>query len=242
MRLNKFLSEAGVCSRREADRQIEAGKVLVNGVIATLGTQVAETDEVKFGNKVIQAVTEKVVLAFFKPVGVECTSSTDVKDNIIAYIDYPTRIFPVGRLDKNSEGLILMTNDGDLANGILKARYFHEKEYLVTVNKAITRTFLTRMSEGVEILETITRPCTVEGVDDRTFRIILTQGLNRQIRRMCEELDYEVVKLRRIRVSNIMLGNLKKGEWRHLTEEELFALRENIASNEIGRASCRERV
>lgn len=232
MRLNKFLSEAGVCSRREADRQIEAGKVLVNGVIATLGTQVAETDEVKFGNKVIQAVTEKVVLAFFKPVGVECTSSTDVKDNIIAYIDYPTRIFPVGRLDKNSEGLILMTNDGDLANGILKARYFHEKEYLVTVNKAITRTFLTRMSEGVEILETITRPCTVEGVDDRTFRIILTQGLNRQIRRMCEELDYEVVKLRRIRVSNIMLGNLKKGEWRHLTEEELFALRENIASND----------
>lgn len=232
MRLNKFLSEAGVCSRREADRQIEAGKVLVNGVIATLGTQVAETDEVKFGNKVIQAVTEKVVLAFFKPVGVECTSSTDVKDNIIAYIDYPTRIFPVGRLDKNSEGLILMTNDGDLANGILKARYFHEKEYLVTVNKAITRTFLTLMSEGVEILETITRPCTVEGVDDRTFRIILTQGLNRQIRRMCEELDYEVVKLRRIRVSNIMLGNLKKGEWRHLTEEELFALRENIASND----------
>ncbi|HSN66559.1 MAG TPA: pseudouridine synthase, partial [Fusibacter sp.] len=150
----------------------------------------------------------------------------------IAYIDYPTRIFPVGRLDKNSEGLILMTNDGDLANGILKARYFHEKEYIVTVDKPISRTFLTRMSEGVEILDTITRPCTVERVDDRTFSIILTQGLNRQIRRMCEELDYEVVKLKRIRVSNILLGDLKKGEWRHLTEDELITLRNNIASND----------
>jgi len=232
MRLNKFLSEAGVCSRREADRQIEAGKVWVNGAVATLGTQVTEVDEVKFGDKVIQAVTEKVVLAFYKPVGVECTSNRDVKDNIIDYIEYPTRIFPVGRLDKNSEGLILMTNDGDLSNGILKARYFHEKEYLVTVDKTITRTFLTRMSEGVEILETITRPCTVEYVDDRTFSIILTQGLNRQIRRMCEALDYEVVKLKRIRVSNILLGDLKKGDWRNLTVEELFELRKNIASND----------
>ncbi len=232
MRLNKFLSEAGVCSRREADRQIEAGNVRVNGTVATLGTQVTEADEVTFGDKVIQAVTEKVVLAFYKPVGIECTSNVDVKDNIIAYIDYPTRIYPVGRLDKNSEGLILMTNDGDLSNGILKARYFHEKEYIVTVDKPISRTFLTRMSEGVEILETITRPCTVERVDDRTFSIILTQGLNRQIRRMCEELDYEVVKLKRIRVSNILLGDLKKGEWRHLTEEELITLRSNIASND----------
>ncbi len=232
MRLNKFLSESGVCSRREADRQIEAGKVYVNGVVATLGTQVTESDEVKFGNRVIQAVTEKIVLAFYKPIGIECTSSLDVKDNIISYINYPTRIFPVGRLDKNSEGLILMTNDGDLANGILKARYFHEKEYHVTVNKTISRTFLTRMSEGVEILETTTRPCTVERMDDRTFSIILTQGLNRQIRRMCEELDYEVVKLKRIRVSNILLGNLKKGELRHLTEDELCVLRESIAAND----------
>lgn len=232
MRLNKFLSEAGVCSRREADRQIEAGKVLVNGLVATLGTQVSEEDEVKFGDKIIQAVTEKVVLAFYKPVGIECTSSRDVKDNIIDYIKFPTRIFPVGRLDKNSEGLILMTNDGDLSNGILKARYFHEKEYLVTVNRTITRTFLTLMSEGVEILETVTRPCTVEYVDDYTFRIILTQGLNRQIRRMCEALEYEVVKLKRIRVSNILLGDLKKGEWRHLTENEILALRANIASND----------
>lgn len=232
MRLNKFLSEAGVCSRREADRQIEAGNVWVNGAVATLGTQVTESDEVKYGEQIVQAVTEKVVLAFYKPVGIECTSSLDVKDNIIAYINYPTRIFPVGRLDKNSEGLILMTNDGDLSNGILKARYFHEKEYLVTVNKTLSRAFLNRMSEGVEILDTITRPCTVERVDDRTFRIVLTQGLNRQIRRMCEALDYEVVKLKRIRVSNILIGDLKKGEWRHLTREELDALRENIASND----------
>lgn len=232
MRLNKFLSESGICSRREADRQIEAGNVRVNGAVATLGTQVTESDEVKYGDRIVQAVTEKVVIAFYKPVGIECTSSLDVKDNIISYMNYPTRIFPVGRLDKNSEGLILMTNDGDLSNGILKARYFHEKEYLVTVNKPISRVFLNRMSEGVEILDTVTRPCSVERVDDRTFRIVLTQGLNRQIRRMCEALDYEVVKLKRIRVSNILLGELKKGEWRHLTELELRELRENIAAND----------
>jgi len=232
MRLNKFLSEAGVCSRRAADRHIEAGKVMVNGAVATLGTQVTEADEITYNNRVIQAVTEKVVLAFYKPVGIECTSSIEVKDNIISFINYPTRIFPVGRLDKNSEGLILMTNDGDLSNGILKARYFHEKEYIVTVNRALSSTFLEKMSEGVEILETVTRPCTVERLDDRTFKIILTQGLNRQIRRMCEALDYEVVKLKRIRVSNILLGTLKKGEWRLLTEDELNVLRETIKAND----------
>ncbi len=232
MRLNKFLSEAGICSRREADRQIEAGKVTVNGVVATLGTQVTEADQVLFGNRIVQAVTEKVVLAFYKPVGIECTSSLDVKDNIISYMNYPTRIFPVGRLDKNSEGLILMTNDGDLSNGVLKARYFHEKEYIVTVNKVISKAFLVKMSEGVEILDTVTRPSTVERIDDRTFSIILTQGLNRQIRRMCEALDFEVVKLKRIRVSNVLLGDLKKGEWRHLTEDELCALRKNIGTND----------
>ena len=232
MRLNKFLSEAGVCSRREADRQIEAGHVYVNSVQATLGTQVNPEDEVTYNGKVVQAADQKIVIAFYKPVGIECTSNVDVKDNIISYINFPTRIFPVGRLDKNSEGLILLTNDGDLSNGILKARYFHEKEYVVTVNKSISQAFLQRMSNGVEILDTVTRPCVVERVDERTFRIILTQGLNRQIRRMCEALDYEVVKLKRIRVLNIKLGDLKKGEWRHLEPSELDTLRANIAAND----------
>lgn len=231
MRLNKFLSEAGICSRREADRQIEAGHVYVNSIQATLGTQVNPEDEVTFNGKVVQAADQKIVIAFYKPVGIECTSNVDVKDNIISYINFPTRIFPVGRLDKNSEGLILLTNDGDLSNGILKARYFHEKEYVVTVNKSISQAFLQRMSNGVEILDTVTRQCVVERVDERTFRIILTQGLNRQIRRMCEALDYEVVKLKRIRVLNIKLGDLKKGEWRHLEASELETLRANIAAN-----------
>lgn len=231
MRLNKFLSEAGICSRREADRQIEAGHVYVNSVQATLGTQVNPEDEVTFNGKVVQAADQKIVIAFYKPVGIECTSNVDVKDNIISYINFPTRIFPVGRLDKNSEGLILLTNDGDLSNFILKARYFHEKEYVVTVNKSISQAFLQRMANGVEILDTMTRPCVVERVDERTFRIILTQGLNRQIRRMCEALDYEVVKLKRIRVLNILLGDLKKGEWRYLEASELDTLRANIAAN-----------
>jgi len=231
MRLNKFLSEAGVCSRREADRQIEAGNVMVNDVQATLGTQVNPEDKVVYGGKVIQAAESKIVIAFYKPVGIECTSSLDVKDNIITYINFPVRIFPVGRLDKNSEGLILLTNDGDLSNGILKARYFHEKEYVVTVNKSISQAFINHMSSGVEILDQVTRPCVVRRVDERTFSIILTQGLNRQIRRMCEALGYEVVKLKRIRVLNIKLENLKKGEWRHLTSDELDILRTNIAAN-----------
>jgi 23S rRNA pseudouridine2604 synthase len=231
MRLNKFLSEAGVCSRREADRQIEAGKVSVNGVTATLGTQVSESDEVIYDGKVIQNKSEKVVIIFNKPVGIECTSNLDVKDNIIRYLNLPIRVFPVGRLDKNSEGLILLTNDGDLSNGILKARYFHEKEYIVTVNKTISKAFINRMGSGVEILETVTRPCEVEKMDDRTFRIILTQGLNRQIRRMCEALDYEVVKLKRIRVLNIVLGDLRLGKWRYASEQELDGLRQLVSAN-----------
>ncbi|HAS73369.1 MAG TPA: 23S rRNA pseudouridine synthase F [Clostridiales bacterium UBA8960] len=241
MRLNKFLSEAGVCSRREADRQIEAGKVSVNGVTATLGTQVSESDEVIYDGKVIQNKSEKVVIIFNKPVGIECTSNLDVKDNIIRYLNLPIRVFPVGRLDKNSEGLILLTNDGDLSNGILKARYFHEKEYIVTVNKTISKAFINRMGSGVEILETVTRPCEVEKMDDRTFRIILTQGLNRQIRRMCEALDYEVVKLKRIRVLNIVLGDLRLGKWRYASEQELDGLRQLVSANsDVGFASQEE--
>ena len=232
MRLNKFLSDSGVCSRREADRQIEAGNVLVNGVIAPLGTQVEPSDRVVFCGKRINASEEKVVIAFNKPVGVECTSSLEVKDNIISYINFPTRIFPVGRLDKNSEGLILLTNDGDLANGILKARYFHEKEYIVTVHQTISKKFLNTMRTGVAILDTVTRPCEVEQISDKVFKIILTQGLNRQIRRMCEALGYEVVKLKRIRVLNIQLEDLEKGKWRHLSTAELNELRKMVAAND----------
>lgn len=231
MRLNKFLSEAGVCSRREADRQIEAGKVYVNGSVATLGTQVNEEDEVIYDGKIVQNKSKKMVISFNKPLGIECTSNLDVKDNIISYLNLPFRVFPVGRLDKNSEGLILLTNDGDLSNGILKARYFHEKEYIVTVNKTISKAFINRMSGGVEILETLTRPCKVDKVDETTFKIVLTQGLNRQIRRMCEALGYEVVKLKRIRVLNILLSDLKLGEWRYLSEQELEELRQLVGTN-----------
>ncbi|MCA0385378.1 MAG: pseudouridine synthase [Firmicutes bacterium] len=228
MRLNKFLSDAGVCSRREADRQIEAGAVYVNKAVAVLGTQVSENDEVVYNGKVVQNGQRKVVIALFKPVGIECTSSPEVKDNVVDFVNYPTRLFPVGRLDKNSEGLLLMTNDGELSNGILKARNFHEKEYVVTVNKSISRAFISKMSSGVAILDTVTRPCEVTQVDERTFRIILTQGLNRQIRRMCEALGYEVVNLRRIRVLNITLGALRKGEWRELDANEIDTLREIV--------------
>jgi len=228
MRLNKFLSDAGVCSRREADRQIEAGAVYVNKAVAVLGTQVSENDEVVYNGKVVQNGQRKVVIALFKPVGIECTSSPEVKDNVVDFVNYPTRLFPVGRLDKNSEGLLLMTNDGELSNGILKARNFHEKEYVVTVNKSISRAFISKMSSGVAILDTVTRPCEVTQVDERTFRIILTQGLNRQIRRMCETLGYEVVNLRRIRVLNITLGALRKGEWRELDANEIDTLREIV--------------
>lgn len=230
MRINKFLSDAGVCSRREADRQIESGNVVINGEPATLGSRVGPEDEVLFNGRVVQGGSEKVYIAFNKPIGVECTSNREVKDNIIDYIDFPVRIFPVGRLDKNSEGLILLTNDGELSNGILKARYYHEKEYVVTVNKPCTDEFIRQMSSGVEILDTLTRACEVKKIGHSTFTIVLTQGLNRQIRRMCETLDYEVVRLRRIRVINIMLDDLPKGKWRHLSKDELDELRRLVYS------------
>lgn len=238
MRLNKYLSESGVCSRREADRQIEAGKVTINGQVATLGTQVNEGDDVRFLGKQVVLESKKIVIALNKPVGIECTSNLDVRDNIISYLNLPFRVFPVGRLDKNSEGLILLTNDGDLSNGILKARYFHEKEYIVTVNKSISAAFLSKMGSGVEILDTVTRPCKVDKLSEKSFKIILTQGLNRQIRRMCEALGYEVVKLQRIRVLNVVLGDLKLGAWRYLDDRELKELRRLVDANEdLGFAS-----
>lgn len=225
MRLNKYLSDAGVCSRREADRNISEGKVLVNGKVAELGTQVSSEDEVIFQGKRIASDEDKVVLAYNKPIGIECTSNLSVKKNIIEAVGYHKRVYPVGRLDKMSEGLILLTNDGELSNRILKARYFHEKEYVVHLDKPMSKAFLVNMSKGVHILDTVTRPCEVFKLTERTFKIVLTQGLNRQIRRMCEALGYEVVKLKRIRVLNVMLGDLEVGKWRLLTNDELSELR-----------------
>ena len=221
-RINKFLSEAGYCSRRAADKLIEEGRVIINGAIPEIGTKIVEGDEVRVDGKLISKAKEKpLYLAFHKPVGIVCTTDTRVeKNNIIDYIGYPKRIFPIGRLDKPSEGLIFLTNDGDIVNKILRARNNHEKEYIVTVNRPITRKFIQQMSNGVPILDTVTRKCKVEQISKFTFRIILTQGLNRQIRRMCEFLDYRVKKLKRVRIMNVEL-DLPVGKWRDLTKQEI---------------------
>ena len=222
VRINKYLSEAGVCSRRGADRLIEEGRVSVNGTLAFLGSVVKNSDEVRVDGNLVNPVIKKVLIAFNKPRGIVCTTadpkSKDV--NIIEYINYPERIFPVGRLDKESEGLILLSNDGDLSNKIMKARNFHEKEYEVEVDKPFDDEFLKKMSEGVPILDTITRKCTLKRMGKTSFNIILTQGLNRQIRRMCEYFGYKVLKLKRIRIMNIKLGNLKSGTYRNITDKE----------------------
>ncbi|MDO4978044.1 MAG: pseudouridine synthase [Eubacteriales bacterium] len=220
MRLNKFLSDAGVCSRRQADRMVEEGRITVDGKVALMGQQVTEDQKVCVDGKPVSLVKKKVILAFNKPKGIVCTSEKREKDNIIDYINYPERIYPVGRLDKDSEGLILLTNDGELMNEILRARNYHEKEYEVKVNRPINAKFLKEMSEGVEILDTVTRPCVVRQTGTCTFRIILTQGLNRQIRRMCEALGYRVRDLKRYRIMSIHLGNLPVGKYRELTAKE----------------------
>ncbi len=221
-RINKYLSEVGYCSRRAADKLIDKGRVTINGKVPEMGTKVILGDEVRVDGKLISPPKEKpVYLAFNKPIGIVCTTDTKVeKDNIIDYINYPKRIFPIGRLDKPSEGLIFLTNDGDIVNKILRARNNHEKEYLVTVDKPITTDFLRKMRDGVPILDTVTRKCEVSQISTYQFRIILTQGLNRQIRRMCEHLEYRVRKLKRIRIMNIHL-DLPVGKWRDLTSEEL---------------------
>ena len=221
-RINKFLSEAGFCSRRAADKLIDAGRVTINGKVPEMGTKVEDGDEVRVDGKVVRNGEEELVyLAFHKPVGVVCTTDTKrEKDNIIDYIGYPSRIFPVGRLDKPSEGLIFLTNDGDIVNKILRAKNNHEKEYVVRVNKPIRGNFIRDMRNGVPVLETVTNPCFVEQTGDREFRIILTQGLNRQIRRMCEYLGYEVKKLKRIRIMNMHL-DMPEGTWRDFRPEEL---------------------
>lgn len=227
-RLNKYIGETGFCSRREADTLIEEGRVTVNGNPAEMGMKVTNDDEVRIDGKLIREKNEKpVYLAFNKPPGIECTTNLEVKDNIIDFIHYPKRIFPIGRLDKASEGLIFMTNDGDIVNKILRARNNHEKEYTVTVNKPITSRFIDRMAGGIPILDTVTRKCKVEQISKFTFKIILTQGLNRQIRRMCEFLDYEVTKLVRIRIINISL-DIPAGRYRDLTDAEILELNQLI--------------
>ncbi|MBT0548463.1 23S rRNA pseudouridine(2604) synthase RluF [Riemerella anatipestifer] len=225
VRINKYLSEVGFCSRREADKILEQGRITINGKIPELGTKVSAEDEIRVDGKLItEPKEEHVYIAFNKPVGIVCTTDTKrEKNNIIDYIKYPKRIFPIGRLDKPSEGLILLTSDGDIVNKILRARNNHEKEYIVRVDKPITNKFLEQMRAGVPILGTVTRKCEVEQLDKMQFRIVLTQGLNRQIRRMCEYLGYEVKKLKRIRIMNIHL-DLPIGKWRELTPNEMKTL------------------
>ena len=224
MRINKFISESGVCSRREADAWIEAGRVAINGQPATLGSKVESADQVTVDGKPIGRRKPTVYIALHKPVGITCTTERDVAGNIVDFIDHPERIFPIGRLDKDSEGLILLTNDGDIVNQVLRAEHAHEKEYVVTVDKPMTPEFLVEMQQGVEILGTRTHPCRAHPVADQVFRIVLTQGLNRQIRRMCEALGYRVTQLRRLRVMHIELGELDVGEWRDLSRREVAEL------------------
>ncbi|GAA4655150.1 hypothetical protein GCM10023142_22880 [Anaerocolumna aminovalerica] len=241
VRLNKFLSDAGICSRREADEHIAAGHVTVDGITAAMGTKVSKGQKVTFQDKIITKDEQLVLIAFNKPRGIVCTTDRSEKDNIVDYINYKKRIYPIGRLDKDSEGLILLTNDGDIVNKILRAGNNHEKEYIVTVNKPITSEFLKEMSEGVPILDTITKPCKLKGVDKFTFHIILTQGLNRQIRRMCEYFDYKVLTLKRIRIMNINLGHLHIGDYRNVTEKEIEGLKE-LLSNSVNQPLSKEEL
>lgn len=224
LRINKFISESGITSRRGADKWITEGRVTINGVVAELGSQVADGDRVCIDGKPITQEQQNVYIALNKPVGITSTTERHIKGNIVDFVNHPLRIFHIGRLDKDSDGLILLTNDGDIVNEILRAENKHEKEYIVTVNKPITAGFLRKMATGVEILGTKTLPCKMKQLSKNSFNITLTQGLNRQIRRMCSALGYEVQSLRRIRIMNIHLGNLKVGEWRDLTSEELRQL------------------
>lgn len=232
IRINKFLTEAGYCSRRGADKLIDAGRVTINGKVPELGTKISQSDEVRVDGERIKGKVDKLVyLAFNKPIGVVCTTDNRVeKNNIIDYINYPVRIFPIGRLDKPSEGLIFLTNDGDIVNKILRARNNHEKEYFVTVHKPISGDFIEKMGAGIPILDTVTRECEVEQISKFVFRIVLTQGLNRQIRRMCEYLGYDVTKLKRTRIMNVTL-DIPLGKHRELTNEELAEINRLVADS-----------
>jgi 23S rRNA pseudouridine2604 synthase len=224
LRLNKYISETGACSRREADKWIEAGRVTLNGRIAALGTRVEGGDEVRIDGGLIGAKKKQIYIALNKPVGITCTTETDIEDNIIDFVGHPERIFPIGRLDKDSEGLILLTNNGDIVNEILRSENNHEKEYIVTVDRPITDLSLQMMASGVKIMGELTKPCKVSRIDQKSFRMILTQGLNRQIRRMCSALGYKAQRLQRVRIMNIRLGTLAAGQWRHLTDPELAGI------------------
>ena len=226
VRINKYLSEAGVCSRREADRQVEAGNVTIDGVVASMGAKVLPDQTVLFCGKPVKKEEEMILLAFHKPTGIVCTAEKREKNNVVDYINYPKRIYPIGRLDKDSEGLILLTNDGDLINAMMRGANRHEKEYIVKTDREITPDFLEKMAKGIYLkdLDITTRECKIEQIGKFTFRIVLTQGVNRQIRRMCEACGYRVKALKRIRIMNILLGDLKPGKWREVTGEELEQL------------------
>lgn len=225
-RINKFIRETGLCSRREADSMIEQGRVKINGKKAELGDKVDFNDHIEVDGKLMNAKPELIYIALNKPRGITCTTESHVKGNIVDFVNYPERIFPIGRLDKDSEGLIFLTNDGDIVNKILRAGNNHEKEYIVTVDKPITNKFIKDMSNGVPILDTVTKKCFAEKISKYKFKIILTQGLNRQIRRMCSYLEYNVVKLKRIRIMNVTLENLPIGKWRYLTNKEMNTINE----------------
>jgi 23S rRNA pseudouridine2604 synthase len=227
VRINKYMSQCGICSRREADRLIESGRVLVNGRIPDKGEMVTAEDTIFVDGNEISGQSKEIVIAFNKPAGIVCTTSKKEKDNIVDFIGFPERIYPVGRLDKDSTGLILLTNNGQLMDDILRARNQHEKEYEVTVDRPVKDSVLEAMEQGVPILDTITRPCAIPYRNGRHFRIIITQGLNRQIRRMCEYFGYRVRKLKRVRIMNINLGELPEGKWRYLTEQELAELKKS---------------
>jgi len=224
MRLNKFLGESGTCSRREADQWIEAGRVTVNGTRAVLGTQIADGDVVLVDGQPLRERPTRVYIALNKPTGIECTTDREVPGNIVDFVGHRERVFPIGRLDKDSEGLILLTNDGDVVNTGLRAEHEHEKEYVVAVDRPLTPEFLAGMARGVPILDTVTNPCTLTQVGRNTFRIVLTQGLNRQIRRMCEHFGYTVRSLQRVRIMHVRLGDLPLGRWRNLTPVEIRGL------------------
>jgi len=229
--LNKYISSSGACSRREAEKFINEGRVTINGKPTQLGNRVGKKDVVKLDGRLVEPKNITLYIALNKPVGIVSTTDEREPNNIVKHVNYPERLFPIGRLDKPSEGLIFLTNDGDIVNKILRAGNNHEKEYFVTVNKSITDDFLGSMGTGIPILGTVTKNCFVEKVSDKIFKIILTQGLNRQIRRMCEYLDYEVTKLKRTRIMNVELGYLQAGDWRELTEEEMKEINKMIASS-----------
>ncbi len=239
--LNKYISSTGICSRREADEWIAAGRVTINGKATQLGNRVFEGDVVQIDGAPLQAKPKTLYLAFNKPVGIVCTTDLKEPKNIIQFINHPERLFPIGRLDKPSEGLIFLTNDGDIVNKILRAGNNHEKEYIVSVKQKITTNFIQKMSQGIPILETVTKKCKVEKLSDFTFKIILTQGLNRQIRRMCSHLNYEVTRLQRTRIMNVNLGTLKIGQWRELTEKEMQQINKMVAQSSKTEEASRDK-